>query len=205
MKVVQISVEGFDNNFSYLIIGENKEAFLIDPTGSKDIIEEVVKENKVNVVAQLLTHSHPDHYELVDYFKSKGIKLIDFKEIIKKPFLEKEIEIAGVKVKVISTPGHYKDCVCFVIENNIFTGDTLFVRGIGTTAYGGNDLLLTKTLEYLSALSPKLILWPGHNYGGSSSTLKEALDNSHIKPGKKAHEKIKEKVKEYENKFGKKY
>lgn len=205
VKIVQVAVGGFDNNFSYLVIGKNNEGFLIDATGSKEEVEKAVEMHKVVLVGQLLTHSHPDHCELVPYFESKGVKLIDFSEIEGKFFLEKVIELAGVKVRAISTPGHLNDAKCFVIENNIFTGDTLFVKGIGTTAYGGNDLVLKKTLEFLCSLSSSLALWPGHDYGGVTSTLGEALANSHIKPGKKTHDIIKEKVNEYEKKHGKKY
>jgi len=203
--IVQLAVGGFDNNFSYLIIGKNNEAFLIDATGSKEVIEKAVLKHKATLVGQIITHSHLDHCELVDYFKSKRVKLIDFNEIEGKKFAEKTIELAGVKVKAISTPGHLNDSKCFIIENNIFTGDTLFVRGIGTTAYGGNDAVLKETLEYLCTLNPSLFLWPGHDYGGAKSTLEEALNNSHIKPGKKAHDIIRDKVNEYEKKHGKKY
>jgi len=205
VKIVQINVKGFDNNFSYLLIGKNNESFLIDATGSKEEIEKTILKNKVVLVAQLLTHNHPDHCELIPYFESKGAKLINFKEIENVPFAEKVVEIAGVKVRAIFTPGHLNDAKCFIIENNIFSGDTLFVRGIGTTAYGGNDALLKKTLEYLRTFNPKMILWPGHDYGGTTSTLKQALDNSHIKPGKKARDNIKKKVGEYEKVRGKKY
>lgn len=203
VKVIQLNVGGFDNNFTYIIASENNQAILIDPTGSKEVIEGVIKKSSLKIVAQLLTHSHPDHCELVDYFKEKGVKLIEFD--LKKAFEEKEILLAGVKIKAISTPGHLDDSKCFIVGSNLFSGDTLFVKGVGTTHYGGNDLDLEKTLNFLSTLDEDLVLWPGHNYGGATSLLRVALNNSHIKPSKKTHEIIKKKVDEYEKNSSKKY
>jgi glyoxylase-like metal-dependent hydrolase (beta-lactamase superfamily II) len=197
MRIIQLNVGGFDNNYSYIIIGENNKAILIDPTGNKKIIEKTIAEKNLTIVVQLLTHSHPDHCELANYFLKKGIKIKKFEDLFK----EKEFEIAGIKIKVLFTLGHTKDSVCFLIENNLFTGDTLFVKGIGTTAYGGNEKELEKTLNYLHTLPQELIIWPGHNYGGNTSSLKEALSFSHKKPSDKVLEEIKKKVKEYEKDF----
>ncbi|MEI7961243.1 MAG: MBL fold metallo-hydrolase [archaeon] len=201
VKVIQISVGGFDNNFSYIVLGKgqnSKRGVLIDPTGNKDAIESELEKHNAKIKLQLFTHNHPDHTELFAYFKSKGIKSYNPKpaSLGKKEF----ITVAGLKIEVIHTPGHTKEGVCFIIENNIFTGDTLFVRGIGTTAYGGNDKELTNTLNFLFTLNQNLILYPGHNYGGASEKLGAALLNSHLKPNEKILKLIKNKVAEYEAK-----
>jgi len=196
-RIIQLQVGGFDNNYSYLIIGKNNDSLLIDPTGNKGIIINSIKENKSKIKLVIFTHSHPDHCELADYFAKNGVKVV-----FPKPEAIGTInsfECGEMKIESISTPGHTLDSVCFIIDKNIFTGDTLFVRGVGTTAYGGDELLLDKTLAFLFELDPKLILWPGHNYGGASSTLKEALNNSHIRPSKKTHDLIKKMVEEYNN------
>jgi glyoxylase-like metal-dependent hydrolase (beta-lactamase superfamily II) len=197
MQIIQLNVGGFDNNYSYLLVGENNEAILIDPTGAKEVIEQAIKDNNLKLVMQLLTHDHFDHTELVDYFKDKGIPLKSFEDLKK----ENTFEIAKIKVRTLFTPGHTKDGVCFKIENNLFTGDTLFVAGIGTIDYGGNEKELQESLAFLSTLDKEIILWPGHNYGGAKSTLGQALENSHIKPSEEMLEQIKKKVKEYEKPF----
>ena len=205
IKVIQINVGGFDNNFSYLILGEgvhSKEAVLIDATGSAEAIEGALKANNAQFVLQIFTHLHPDHCELLEYFEKKGIKT--FKPSEAKLGTEEELTAAGMKLKLVHTPGHTAESVCIIVENNIFAGDILFVRGIGTTAYGGNDAELNSSLRFLASLNGELTLWPGHDYGGASSSLKIALKNSHIKPGKTAHEKIKKKVEEYESKASRK-
>jgi hydroxyacylglutathione hydrolase len=197
MEIIQLNVGGFDNNLSYLIVGEKNETILIDATGDKEVIKKAIKENNLKLVLQLLTHEHFDHIELVSYFEKRGVPIKKFEDFQK----EKEFEIAGIKVKVLFTPGHTNDSVCFLIENNLFTGDTLFIAGIGTVDYGGNVKELEESLAFLSTLDKEIILWPGHNYGGIKSTLGKALKNSHIKPSKEMLEEIKKKVSEYEKQF----
>ncbi|MFA5125771.1 MAG: MBL fold metallo-hydrolase [archaeon] len=200
VKVIQLEVQGFDNNFSYLVFKENlKKCILIDPTGDLKTILNALKKNNLLVEMVLLTHNHPDHCELLKYFQSIGAKeFLPKKDVLGKKEL---ISAAGLAIEVLHTPGHTGDSVCYLIENNLFSGDTLFVKGIGTTAYGGNDLELDLSLAFISTLDKRIILWPGHDYGGTKALLGEALNNSHIKPNEKTLEKIKKKVRAYEGKF----
>ena len=151
---------------------------------------------------QLITHAHPDHIENTPYYsEEKKVPLKVFSDFVK----QSEFTVCGIKIKVIFTPGHTFDSVCFLIDNNLFTGDTLFVQGVGTTAYGGNEKELSETLQKMFELPQEIIIWPGHNYGGKSSTLKEALNNSHLRPSKETlgaiHKKVDEYNKEREKKF----
>ncbi len=201
MKIIQIMVGGFSNNFSYLLIGKNNESILIDPTGELTKIEEEIKKNKAKIIGILLTHAHPDHCELVEHF-SKNAKVFFPKE--GKIGEAELIKLAGLNINLIHLPGHTKDSVIYLINNNLFSGDTIFCKGVGTTAYGGNVEELKKSLNFLFNLNKNIILWPGHNYGGASSTLSEALNNSHIRPSEKALEKIHKMVGDYESKLNKK-
>ena len=197
MKVVQIDVGGFDNNYSYLVLDNNNVGVLIDATGDKEKIELAIKENKATIVLQLLTHRHPDHIENVPYFKEKGYPFLQIEDYQKTP----GFKVGDLLVKTIFTPGHTSDSVCFLIEDNLFTGDTLFVKGIGTTDYGGDAPQLKKSLDSLTKLDQEIIVWPGHNYGGKNSTLKVALNNSHLAPSKETLDAIKKKVEEYNDLF----
>jgi glyoxylase-like metal-dependent hydrolase (beta-lactamase superfamily II) len=196
MKIIQLSVGGFDNNFSYIVVGENNEAILIDSTGSEKIIDSSIKENNLKVVMLLFTHAHPDHIELLPYYREKGIGIKYFEDLKN----ESTFTCAGIKIETIFAPGHTFDSVCFLIENNLFTGDTLFVKGVGTTSYGGNEKELENTLQKFFELPQDIIIWPGHDYGGKSSTLAKALANIHLRPSKETMKKIHEKVKEYNSK-----
>ena len=202
MQIIQLNVGGFDNNFTYVVIGENKECVLIDPTGSKQVIDSYLMENSLKPVLQLITHAHPDHIEnTAYYFQEKQVPLKVFSDFQK----QSEFVVCGIKIRVIFTPGHTFDSVCFLIDNNLFTGDTLFVSGVGTTAYGGDEKELATTLQKMFELNQEITVWPGHNYGGKSSTLKEALANAHLRPSKETLELIHKKVKEYNDKVGIKF
>lgn len=201
MKIIQILVKGFDNNFSYLIIGKNNESILIDPTGELLKIQKEIENNKTKVIGLLLTHSHPDHCELVDYFSKNAKVFFPSEGKVGESTL---IKLANLEIKLIHLPGHTKDSVGYLIENNIFLGDTLFCKGVGTTDYGGNKLQLKESLDFLCTLEKNITLWPGHNYGGENCTLSQALNYSHIHPSDKALEKIDKMVKEYELKLNKK-
>ena len=197
MEIGQLEVGGFDNNYTYIISNENKDCIIIDPTGSKKVIDSYLKENSLKPILQLITHAHPDHIENVGYYaEEKKVPLKSFNELKK----ENEFVISNIKIKVIFTPGHTFDSVCFLIENNLFTGDTLFVQGVGTTAYGGNEEELETSLQQLFELDQGIIVWPGHNYGGKNSTLAQALANAHLRPSKETLELIHKKVDEYNSK-----
>ncbi|MCI5222957.1 MAG: MBL fold metallo-hydrolase, partial [Candidatus Electrothrix sp. AR4] len=74
---------------------------------------------------------------------------------------------------VIHTPGHTPGGVCIYHTNDCFTGDTLFVGGVGRTDFpGGSMPELTRSIrERLLTLPQETIVWPGHGYGGSKSTI----------------------------------
>lgn len=176
MKIIQIPVKGFDSNFSYLLVGTAGKAVLIDPAGSIEKIEHAINKNKLRIALQLITHSHPDHTQNVDYFSKKGIPLKKFLDLKKGP----SFEAAGMKIETLFLPGHTSDSACFLTGNNLFTGDVLFADGAGRTDFGGSETEMRSSLEKLAALSkknPEIIIWPGHNYGGAKSTLKKALEN----------------------------
>jgi hydroxyacylglutathione hydrolase len=197
MDVIQLSVGGFDNNYSYLVLDENKMGVLIDATGNKKVIEKAIVKHGAKVILQLLTHRHPDHVENVPYFKEQGIPFLQFEDFLK----ELGFMVGNLLVKTILTPGHTSDSVCILIGNNLFTGDTLFVKGVGNTGYGGDEEQLKESLQSLFKLDQEIIVWPGHNYGGEYAPLSECLKNSHIRPSEKTLKLIDKKACEYNEKM----
>jgi len=196
MEITQLNVGGFDTNYTYVITGENNECILIDPTGSKQVIDAYLKEHSLSPVLQLITHAHPDHIENIDYYAKKSVPLKVFSDFQK----QGKITVCGLEIEVIFTPGHTFDSVCFLIEGNLFTGDTLFVSGVGTTAYGGNNEELSISLQSLFKIDQNIVVWPGHNYGGKSAILRMALSNAHQRPSKETMNLIHKKVDEYNKK-----
>jgi len=162
-------------NLSYLIGDEaSKEAAVVDPGFDSALIKKTAAQDGFVIKKVLLTHAHYDHSDAVKDFDCQvyvhanedfdGENIIDNQEIM----------IGGVRVKVIETPGHTKGGVCFLVENRLITGDTLFVNGFGRTDFPGGDLeTLKESLNKLMQLPEDTIVYPGHDYGGAESTIEK--------------------------------
>ena len=88
-----------------------------------------------------------------------------------------EIMIGDVTFKVIHTPGHTPGGMCLYNAPDLFTGDTLFVGGLGRSDFpgGSHQELLASIRNKLLVLPPETVVWPGHGYGGSRSTIGEEM------------------------------
>ncbi len=86
-----------------------------------------------------------------------------------------EITFGKENLKVILTPGHTPGGVCLYSAPNLFTGDTLFVGGVGRTDFPGGDgkVLYSSIKNKLLVLPDETVVWPGHGYGGAHSTIGE--------------------------------
>jgi glyoxylase-like metal-dependent hydrolase (beta-lactamase superfamily II) len=72
------------------------------------------------------------------------------------------ITIGNISLKVLETPGHTLGSSCFLSDNALFSGDTLFMGSIGRTDYGGDEELMKMSLKKLRELPDDLIVYPGH-------------------------------------------
>lgn len=184
MKIIQIPV-GSMANFAYLIGDEiTKKAAIIDPGFETEKIIKIAEENNFKITKILLTHFHFDHSgEAEKIAKKTGAKIyghylakeknkinpLGFWKIPKifLPLKNKdEIVIGNMKGQAISTPGHQNDHLCFLFENNIFTGDALFIDGIGRTDLPDSDpAKMNETLKFFKSLPDDVLVYPGHDYG----------------------------------------
>jgi glyoxylase-like metal-dependent hydrolase (beta-lactamase superfamily II) len=83
------------------------------------------------------------------------------------------IEVGSIKLKVMHTPGHSKDSMCLILDDQlIFTGDTLFVGNCGRTDLPGSDPaeMYHSLFDKLAGLDEKLVVYPGHNYGSTPTS-----------------------------------
>jgi glyoxylase-like metal-dependent hydrolase (beta-lactamase superfamily II) len=81
------------------------------------------------------------------------------------------IEIGSIRLRVLYTPGHSKDSICLLLDDQfILTGDTLFVGNCGRVDLPGSNAkeMYDSLFDRLTKLDEKLILYPGHNYGPTS-------------------------------------
>lgn len=94
------------------------------------------------------------------------------------------IEAAGMKFKVITTPGHSPGSVCYLEESEkvMFTGDTLFAGTIGRTdlKYGDYDNEIRSIMEKIIWLDGEIQIYPGH--GGPSTIARERMTNPFLEP-----------------------
>lgn len=164
-------------NFAYLVGDKStKEAGLVDPGwDGKHLIEEAAKEG-FEIRHVLATHTHFDHVNEVHYLSNKLNLTVHvnteeagaFNNIARvKEFTDGDvIKIGKLDFKVLQTPGHTKGSSCFIIDNALFTGDTLFIDGIGRTDLeGGDSEEMYHSLERLRELPDGMIVYPGHHYG----------------------------------------
>ncbi|HQQ23856.1 MAG TPA: MBL fold metallo-hydrolase, partial [Spirochaetota bacterium] len=94
---------------------------------------------------------------------------------------KEDIEVAGLKIEPLHTPGHSQGSFSFVIESSIFSGDVLFLQSIGRTdLFGGNLSILMKSInEVLLTLPENYTVYPGH--GEKTSIGYEKENNPYIK------------------------
>jgi glyoxylase-like metal-dependent hydrolase (beta-lactamase superfamily II) len=178
-------------NFAYLVGAfDGDEAVLIDPSwDAKKLLNSAEKDNR-KIVAILATHSHFDHVNaLENVVKKLGIpvyahenELSEFPQSIDLRSTDEGtvIELAGVKISCLHTPGHTPGSQCFLVENAVFTGDTMFVDGCGRVDLeGGDPQAMVKSLTRLSELPENVIVFAGHDYGSSQvSTIGEQRERN---------------------------
>ena len=177
----------FDNissTFTYLLAsGKSREALIIDPVLEKT--EQYIKllnQLKLKLVKVIDTHIHADHIsglaELRD--KTKCITLMGEHapaEVVSMRVKDNEkVKIENIELIAMYTPGHTDDSYSFLMNDRVFTGDTLLIRSTGRTDFqNGNPYDQYNSLfERLLKLPEDTYIYPAHDYKGESvSTIGE--------------------------------
>ncbi|MBP2027633.1 glyoxylase-like metal-dependent hydrolase (beta-lactamase superfamily II) [Acetoanaerobium pronyense] len=189
----------------YIVGDENtQKCIVIDPGGDFEKINEILLENEFQLKYVVLTHGHGDHIgatkrllteydcKLVAHFLEKDIlndpKLnlsnqIGNEEIVLEADLyvhdNDKIELGDLNIQIIHTPGHTKGSITLIINDNLFTGDTLFSGSIGRTdLYSGDFSQMKKSLNKLKSLDDEFVVFPGH--GPASRLGIEKVTNPYL-------------------------
>jgi glyoxylase-like metal-dependent hydrolase (beta-lactamase superfamily II) len=160
-------------NMSYVLADESGgRGLVIDPTGDLSHIMKTIETEGLRIEYVLNTHGHPDHTSGNKRIAAEtGAKIAAHRLAgIKKDVALEDgvlLRVGRLEVKVIHTPGHTRDSVCFLVGGRLFTGDTLFVGECGRTDMPGGDAgaMYESLFNRLMKLPDDIEIYPGHDYG----------------------------------------
>ena len=190
MKFYTIPAGPFEVNTYIVFNDETKEGFLIDPGGQEKKIEKIIRDENIDLKFILNTHCHIDHVSMDNYFKEKySIDIIAAKEeeqilknleeqaeylgfeytgdvVIDRYLKDGEvIELGGIKILSVFTPGHSPGSVSFLVnDKHLFSGDTLFRNTIGRTDIlgGSSEQIISSIKNKLMTMKDDIKVYPGH-------------------------------------------
>ena len=203
MKIHCLPLGSYQTNCYIVHADDAKTCAIIDPGFHPEKVLSTVHRLGLTVDVVLLTHGHFDHVGAVEAIvKATGCALwmsqrdytqfptpendfyypihdCDFTEV---HFCEEEDQIhaGGLTFTVLETPGHTWGSVCYLCEDAMFAGDTLFAGSIGRTDLPGGDWnTLKDSLQRLTMLQPNLWVCPGH--GEMTSLFDELNHNPYLR------------------------
>ena len=182
----------------YVLSSASGLSVMIDPGGPADEVKDYIAKNSLRLKKILLTHGHADHLmglgevrgmaeEDVAIHSGDAACIVSASENLSSVMGNPaefnqadlqlsdglEMEIGGMKVQVIHTPGHTKGSCCFYATEGrdalLISGDTLFARSVGRTDLpGGDEATLLASLKKLETIADAVPIYPGH---GPSTTI----------------------------------
>jgi hydroxyacylglutathione hydrolase len=194
-------------NYVYLIGStETRKVAVVDAAWEIDTILKLAAQDDMEITHAFVTHTHPDHVggsfagieiqgvtELLGKCKAKVVvhkaeaeflKNLSPSDIIKAESGDR-IDVGGLQIQLLHTPGHTPGSQCFLVDNRIVSGDTLFIGSCGRVDLPGSDpeQMYYSLTQKLMALPDETILFPGHNYSDRpTSTLgAEKQSNPYLK------------------------
>jgi glyoxylase-like metal-dependent hydrolase (beta-lactamase superfamily II) len=177
------------STYTYIISSaKGREALIIDPViDNTEQYIKVLKELDLKLVKVIDTHIHADHITGLNELskrtncskimgeKSKS-EVVDIK--VKE---DDKIEIDKIELKTIYTPGHTDCSYSFLMNDRVFTGDTLLINGTGRTDFqnGNAKDQYNSVFKKLLKLPEKTMVYPAHDYNGKKfSTIEDEKNNN---------------------------
>src|ERR687891_148695 len=185
-------------NFVYLI-GDPvaRQCVVVDPAWEIDTIIDTAAADDMTIIGALVTHTHQDHVggslaswgmpgrvpgveELLGRVRAKVYVhkaerefLRGFGSDLVRVDHHDTLAVGRLTLTFLHTPGHTPGSQCFLVDGRLISGDTLFIGSCGRTDLPGSDPgeMYYSLTQRLGALPDNTLLFPGHNYGGLSSTL----------------------------------
>ena len=177
------------STYTYIIAsGEGREALIIDPViEHSDEYSTILNNLDLKLVKVIDTHIHADHISALNELNKRTncIRVMGEKSISEVIDLRikdgEKIKVEEVELQAIYTPGHTDCSYSFLMNDRVFTGDTLLINGSGRTdfqngnAYDAYDSIFNKLLK----LPEKTLVFPAHDYNGKKfSTIENEKNNN---------------------------
>ena len=183
LKIHTLTLGLYQTNTYIIHEASSKSCCVIDPGYEATTIAEKLENLGLTLDAILLTHGHFDHVGAVkDLAADTDCRVFLCAEDALLPpmftsgklyytdtYAEGSIlNIAGLYIHVLHTPGHTPGSVCLLAEDTLFSGDTLFAGSCGRTDIGGDWAAIQKSLKRLASMDADFRVFPGH---GESTTF----------------------------------
>lgn len=171
MRIVTIPCMG--DNYSYLIIDQQNNAVAVDPSSAQPVRDALAKE-RAHLRQIWLTHHHFDHTGGVDELTRMAPSL----EVCGSSYdlqrrrihgqtrglgAEDSLFFDGHRVTILELPGHTLGSIGYLVSDNLFSGDTLFLAGCGRL-FEGDAASMQRSLAKLRTLAPNTLVYCGHEY-----------------------------------------
>ncbi len=177
------------STYTYIISsGKGREALIIDPVleHTKKYIK-ILKDLNLKLVKVIDTHIHADHVSGLNELnkETECVRIMGEKsesEVIDIRVKDNEkIKIENIELKTIYTPGHTECSYSYLMNDRVFTGDTLLINGTGRTDFQGGSAKdqYESIFGRLLKLPEKTLVYPAHDYNGKKfSTIKDEKNNN---------------------------
>ncbi len=188
---LKVYTGGTAGSNSYLAIDDqSKKAFIVDAGIHSSAMVDEIRRNGYEVMYLILTHGHGDHIGGVPGYKNDfpEMKIVAHaaeKEMLNNPYMNfsreinsrpisfdadiyvndgETLRVGELELTFIHTPGHTKGCMCILVENLLFSGDTLFCQSIGRTDFPGGSFeeIADSIHSKLFVLPDETDVFPGH-------------------------------------------
>ena len=181
--------DDISSTYTYIIASDRgREALIIDPVLEKtDEYLNILKKLDLKLVKVIDTHIHADHITGLNELgkRTNCTKIMGEQsksEVIDLKVKEDDkIEIDKIELKTIYTPGHTDCSYSFLMNDRVFTGDTLLINGTGRTDFqnGSAKIQYDSLFNKLLKLPEKTIVYPAHDYNGKKfSTIGDEKNNN---------------------------
>ena len=193
-------------NFVYALGDRDTgECLLVDPAYAVRELIDVVGADDMSVTGVLATHYHPDHIggSMMGYTIegiSELLEVVDCPIHVQRDETEwitkstsvsddhlvahdsgDVLKVGSIAITMLHTPGHTPGSQCFLVDERLVAGDTLFLEGCGRTDLpGSNPAQMVESLRRLAEVPDDTILFPGHRYSAANSATMDVVKQTNF-------------------------